>query len=221
MGIYSKLASAIYNDIHAGLKGLVNEFTLSIEQIEDEIVNMRMKLIQEKLDNNISYKKQFVTGIKCIKVDCEPIDNCECFENTLPTTPMPHFEIPVPFSDMYDLAITYIGTTDMEEEYTVFTNFKKIRAMKHRRVPIRKPYVFINPAPNKRGFLDGYIFNAPYVQQISIFAVFKDLRTFLDEYCCEITDNSESLNTDIQNAIVTQKIQAYQSQLSNDRKTVI
>lgn len=221
MGIYSKLASSIYNDLHGGLKGLSNEWTLSIEQLEDDIADLRLKLIQDKIESDIRNKKKYATALKCIKVDCQPIDNCECFESTLPGDPLPHFQIPVPLMDSYNMAIIYIGTTDMSEPFAVYTDFDQIRAMKHRRIKMRRPYVFLSIAPNKNGFLDGYIFNAPYIQQLTVVAVFKDIRKYLDEYCCEFTDNSENLNSEIAASIIQIKSQLYQTQLSNERKTVI
>jgi len=39
-----------------------------------------------------------------------------------------------------------------------------------------KPYVWIDTTPNENGMCDCFVFNAPLIQQISIIAVFKDLR---------------------------------------------
>jgi hypothetical protein len=42
MGYYSKLASAVYNDIVGGLRGYVSNPTMSMEQLEDDIVDERL-----------------------------------------------------------------------------------------------------------------------------------------------------------------------------------
>lgn len=43
----SKIASAIYNDIMAGLSGMNANPTISLEQLEDEIVEERNTVIKE------------------------------------------------------------------------------------------------------------------------------------------------------------------------------
>ena len=43
----SKIASAIYNDIMAGLSGMNANPTISLEQLEDEIIEERTAVIKE------------------------------------------------------------------------------------------------------------------------------------------------------------------------------
>lgn len=221
MGMYSKLASAIYNDIHGGLKGMTNEWTLSIDQLEDDIANCRIRLIQDAIDSDIRVMSKYATSIRCISVDCKDIENCDCFDNDLPKKSMPHFEMPVPFMNGGDASIVYIGSIDMMERYPVFTNYEQMYALKYRRVKLRKPYVFLNMAPNGRGFLDGYIFNAPYVQSVTVVGAFKDARKYLETYCCEYDDNSDILNSQIAEIITKEKIAYYSQQLVSERKNVI
>ena len=45
--ILSKLASAIRNDIISGLRGYHHNLSLSTEQLEDDIVDMRLQVIKE------------------------------------------------------------------------------------------------------------------------------------------------------------------------------
>lgn len=197
--MYSKLASAIYNDLHAGMKNLSNEWSITIEQIEDTIKDVRVKLLDDKLQNDIRLLKVYSTSLGCIKVDCAPLDNCmECMKSNLPSSdPMPHFKIPQPLFNNVCVYISYIGTTDMKEPFPIYTDFEHIEAMKHRRVPIRKPYVYLNPSPDSEGYVHGYIFNAPYIQEITVVGVFKDLSNFVEDTCCEIVDRSDVLNAEI------------------------
>jgi hypothetical protein len=39
-----------------------------------------------------------------------------------------------------------------------------------------KPYIFIDTTPNENGMCDGFVFNAPFLKQLSITGVFKDPR---------------------------------------------
>ena len=43
----SKIASAIYNDIMAGLSGMSANPTISLEQLEDEVIEERTAVIKE------------------------------------------------------------------------------------------------------------------------------------------------------------------------------
>lgn len=203
-GLYSKLASAIYNDLHAGLKGMSNEWTIPIEQIEDTIVDVRAKLLETKLNEDIRLMKVFSTSLGCIKVDCSPIENCpECMSSEIPPSQiLPHFKIPQPLFSNVMAYINYIGTTDMQESYAVFTDFERIKALKYKRVPLKKPYVFLNTAPDSDGNIHGYIFNAPYVREITVVGVFRDLRSFFEDSCCDFKDNSDSLNAEIHEYIL-------------------
>ena len=42
-----KLASAIYNDIVGGLSGITSTPAISIEQLQDDIVDERLQIIKE------------------------------------------------------------------------------------------------------------------------------------------------------------------------------
>ena len=58
---------------------------------------------------------------------------------------------------------------------------------------------------------DGYIFNAPYIKEISIVAVFKDLRQLEKYSCCADLqdDNFSFINNEIRNRLSKQKIYFY------------
>lgn len=223
MGYYTQLASAIYNDLHAGLKGMSNEWTLSIEQLEDTISDFRIKLLSDKLKQDERLAKMFSTALTCIPVDCKPIESCpECVGGAgLPGDPIPHFEIPQPMFNSIRMIIDYVGTTDMSEPYIVYDNIEKMNVHKYRRSRNRKPYVFLNPAPNQNGMIDGYIFGAPYVQEITVVGVFKDLRKFYEDSCCEFDDHSDLLNAEIREKILAQYATFYNKILAEPKNQPI
>ena len=45
--MYDKLASAIYNDIYSGLRGLHHNMSLTMEQLIDDIIDERMQILKE------------------------------------------------------------------------------------------------------------------------------------------------------------------------------
>ena len=42
-----QIASAIVNDVESGLSGLNSNLSMSLEQVEDEVVSMREQVIRE------------------------------------------------------------------------------------------------------------------------------------------------------------------------------
>ena len=57
MGYYEKLASAIYNDIMSGLRGYSSNPSMSLEQLEHDIIDERLKIIKEYFINGLVTKK--------------------------------------------------------------------------------------------------------------------------------------------------------------------
>ena len=45
--MYTKLASSIYNDVMSGLRGYTSNISMSLDQLEDEIVDERLAIIKE------------------------------------------------------------------------------------------------------------------------------------------------------------------------------
>ena len=63
-----KLASAIYNDIYSGLIGITSNPTLSMDQLEDEVVEEWLQVIKEYSLKNILPLKDLLISINCIDV---------------------------------------------------------------------------------------------------------------------------------------------------------
>jgi hypothetical protein len=64
-----------------------------MEQLEDDVVDERLQILKEHhLKGNID-KRDLVTAINCIPVDCKDLERCRCRES-IGTTPTAHFEMP-------------------------------------------------------------------------------------------------------------------------------
>jgi hypothetical protein len=70
MAAINKIASAAYNDIVSGLRGYHTNFSMSIEQLEDEVVNTRLSVIKEYSLKGILPIKDLLISVNCVDVDC-------------------------------------------------------------------------------------------------------------------------------------------------------
>ena len=77
-GYYFKLASAIYNDVMSGLRGITSNLTMSLEQLEDDIIDERLQIIKEYSLKGLLPKKDLLLSINCINVDCNSLEKCPC-----------------------------------------------------------------------------------------------------------------------------------------------
>ena len=223
----SKLASAIINDVYSGLAGLHHNISMSVEQVEDEIVQMRLQVIKEYQLKGILPIKDLLLQINCIPVDCKDLERCPICKPGI-KTPNAHFEIPQIINDFGANAIAYIGSVDRMNSFSVYvnSNFTNLY-QKYRKRGKDKPYVYIDPAPNENNMLDGYIFNAPLLKQISVVAIFKDPRQLDDYGCCSDLDDIQNMtfiDTEVKDRLTKQKITYYRQlhmpNLPNDQKYV-
>ena len=209
-----KLASAIYNDIVSGLQGYHSNPSISIEQLEDEIVDTRLQVLKEYSLKGILPVKDLYISINCIPVDCDKdLERCKCISNC-GSTSVAHFEIPQIVNDYGDLSIDYIGSVDRQLPFNYYTSPISFRYQKYKKRGKNKPYVWIDTTPNERGLYDCFIFNAPLLSQVSISAIFKDPRQLnqLPSYChCseESSDNKTFINNEIKQRLTEQKIKYY------------
>lgn len=212
-----KLASAIRNDIVSGLRGYHTNLSLSTEQLEDEIVNMRLQVLKEYSLKGILPVKDLYISINCIPVDCKDLERCRCQNvDECFSTPTAHFEIPQIINDYGDMSIDYIGSPDRQLPFIYYTSMSNYRNHKYRKRGKNKPYVWIDTTPNENGMYDCFIFNAPLIQQVSVSAIFKDIRQLNDLSgscnCIEgISQNISFIDNEVKNRLVRQKIQYYRS----------
>ena len=186
-----RLADAVFNDVVSGLRGYHQNMSMSKEQLEEEIVQMRLAVIKEYMLKGILPIDDLLMSINCIPVDCDTLDKCNC-RGVSCGDPTAHFQIPqVLFDFGLGNSIKYIGSSDKQHSFLVYTKpIDKIQTyQKYRKRGKNKPWVFVDVTPNSEGLLDCYIFNAPLIKQVSVIAIFKDPRQ-LEEFQCNCSDES-------------------------------
>ena len=192
-----RLADAVFNDIVSGLRGYHQNMSMSKEQLEEEIVQMRLAVIKEYMLKGILPIDDLLMSINCVPVDCDTLDKCKC-GGLVCGEPTAHFQIPQILFD-YGLgkSIKYIGSSDKRHSFLVYTKpIDKINTyQKYRKRGKNKPWVYVDVTPNSEGLLDCYIFGAPLIKQVSVVAIFKDPRQ-LEEFQCNC-DGSEDNQMDI------------------------
>lgn len=210
----NKLASAILNDILSGLRGITSNISLSVEQLEDDIIDERLTIIKEYALKGLLPVKDLVTSINCLEIDCKSIENCNlCNSNlNIRETKIPHVEIPQIVTDLGVDAIQYFGTVDRNTPFKIYTDIS-YQYHKYNRWLGRKPYIYIDTSPNENGMYDCYIFNAPLIKTLSIIAVFKDPRQLEQFTCCnaEEVSNMNFLTNDIKRRITEKKVRWYKN----------
>lgn len=209
-----KLVSAIKNDVFSGLRGFRANLSMSDEQLEDEIVETRLQILKEYSLKGILPVKDLYTSINCIEVDCKDLDRCANIDPYL-STPTAHFEIPQIVNDYGQLAIDYIGSTDRQCPFIFYTSLANYKSHKYRKRGKNKPYVWIDTTPNENGMYDCFVFNAPFLCQVSITAIFKDVRQLEKYNCSEFMDDNKSfINMEIKRRLVEQKLKYYRGTMA-------
>ena len=203
-----KLASQIINDILSGLRGYHNNISISREQVEDEIVAYRLSILKDYFLKGIYPIKDLLMAINCIDVDCSSLERCSCADNI---KNVKHFQIPQLVTQYGKQAIDYLGSIDRQNKFKIITSLTELQNLKYRRRQSNKPYVWIDFAPNSNGMLDCFIFNAPFVKQISIVAVFKDPRQLKQYQCCSenMDDNVSFIDQIVKDKLTKDKVTYY------------
>lgn len=221
-----KLASAIKNDVVSGLRGYHQNLSMNLDQLQDEIVACRLEIIHQYFLKGIFPIKDLVIAINCIDVDCKSLERCSCRGFNPDDTLIAHFEIPQLISYFGKNAIEYIGSTDRRQKFSIVTSLTELETRQYKKRAGRKPYVWIDYAPNENGMLDCYLFNAPFLDQISIVGVFKDPRQLIRYRCCNTEDlngpdvNPSFIDQLIKDKLTKEKIQYYrQLQVPNKPNT--
>ena len=213
----NKLASAIYNDIVGGLKGYHSSLSMSLEQLEDEVVKTRLQVMKEYSIKGLLPTKDLLTAVNCVEVDCKDLDRCTCNSKYV-GDPVANFEIPQIANINH--AIDYIGTTDRQLPFLVYTSEKSWDYYyKYRKRGKNKPLVYLDLIPNSNGMIDGFIYNAPLIKQLSVIAIFKDLRQLEDYGCCQFDENYSFIDMEVQKRLTEQKIRYYRQLAYNNPNT--
>lgn len=185
-----KLASQIRNDVLSGLKGYHQNLGMNMQQLADEIVQCRLAIIKQQiLQGNVS-AKDLIVAINCVDVDCESLERCKCNSDGCNTLTA-HFQIPQLMSEFGSDSIDYIGTIDRQQRFNLIGSLTEFQLRKYRKRGKNKPFVWIDYAPNSEGMLDCFLFNCPFIKQVSVVGIFKDPRQIEKYKCC--TDSHYAL----------------------------
>jgi len=213
-----KIASAVYNDVVSGLSGYNANPNISMEQLEDEVVETRQAVIKEWYAKNLLKKGDLMMAINCIDVDCA--DPSKCCENPSGKSAL-HFEIPQIIDDLGVDAVSFVGSTDRQIPYKVYFTPQCHKYHKYKKHNANKPYVYIEKTPNSRNMYDGWVFNAPFVKRLTVIAIFKDLRQLEEFSCCnaeEIRDFG-SVSMEVKDRLTKKKLQYYRQYVAAPQQT--
>ena len=204
-----QLKSAIYKDLVGGLRGISTNLNISLEQLEDDIIDERLAILKEYSLKNLTPRKDLFMGINCIKLDCKSLDKCPCGANDK-TKPELHFEIPQIINDFAEESIEFVGSVNREVQFKVYTSIA-FQYHKFMRRGGTKPYVYIEPVPNENNMYDAWVFNAPLMKEISIIGIFKDPRQLNNYSCCinEDTINFNFIDNEIKKRVTEKKLRYY------------
>lgn len=199
-----KIASSIRNDVVSGLRGYHQNLSMNMAQLEDEVVAARLEIIHQQFLKGVFPIKDLVIAINCIDVDCQSLERC-CKSGEY--TPTAHFQIPQLISYFGKNAIEYIGSIDRRNKFIVITSLSELENLQYRKRGKDKPYVWIDQSPNSNGMLDCYLFNAPFLQQVSVVAAFKDPRQLNIYSCCNMDElNGPDVNPSFIDQLVREKL---------------
>ena len=214
----SKIASAVYNDVVSGLSGMNSNPNISMEQLEDEVAEMRTAVIKEFFLKNLLKPSDFAMAINCVDLDCK--DPSKCCANPSGKQAM-HFEIPRLMEDLGEAAIIYVGSTDRTHPYKVYTRPEAMKFHKYKTRNSSKPYVYIEKTPNENNMYDGWVFNAPFLKRITVIAVFRDLRDLERFNCCNTPEFSEfgSISMEVKDRLTRKKLQYYRQFIQQPHQT--
>lgn len=202
-----KLASQIRNDVVSGLRGYHQNLSMNMEQLQDEIVACRLEILHQYFLKGIFPIKDLLIAINCVNVDCESLERCSCREYNSDDTLVAHFQIPQVVSYYGKQAIDYIGSTDRRNKFQIITSLTELENRKYKKRGIEKPYVWIDYSPNSNGMLDCFIFNAPFLEQVSVVGVFKDPRQLNQYHCCNTDElNGPDINMSFVDQLVKDKL---------------
>ncbi len=198
--MYSKLASAIYNDIVSGLSGYTTAPNLSLAQLEDDIVDERLKIIQEYLAKGLLPKDQLTYTLYDLEISYEVLDN----------KVLGYVQVP----QILKGGVDYIGLNDKTTRFIVYEDLMELQYHKYRKrmrneCNAWKPYVYIDFTPNCENMNDVWIYNLPDdVTSITIVAVFKNLKQL--NYNPESgIENETFINNEIKRRLTEKKIRFY------------
>ncbi len=167
----NEMASAIRSNIGSGLREVAN-FAYPIDQIKDEVGNVRNQILLEDPQKAVLNLEFFAQ-----RIDNIPLDLVRFPYGGYSNTPglVPHFKIPRLAMTKDDSAIIYLGPPDQSFNIKIYHDYS-FQNHKYSRVIGRRPFGYIDLAHDVDGTMDGYLFNLgpTGMQFVSTRAVFAD-----------------------------------------------
>ena len=150
----NEIASAVCNDLFSGsMIPPSNRSLISLEQLEDEAIEIRKSVIKEFYNRSILSFNDIAYSINCIEIDCKDMNRCPC--KSLPGKTAQHFEIPRLIDGLGDAAILFIGSTDRTTSYKIYSSLASANFQAYKKRGSDDPYVYIDRTVNENGMLDG------------------------------------------------------------------
>lgn len=207
--IVSKIASSIFNDLVSGQIGYHATLNISLEQLEDEVVEERLAVIRDYSLKNLIPIKDLAYSLNCLEVDCKSLDKC-CNDKSY-SKPVAHVEIPQIINDFGEESIIYFGSIDKQVKFKVYTNPDFFLYQKYKMYGKNKPYVYIDTTPNEHNAYDCYLFNTPLLERVSVTAIFKDPRQLLEYTCCDMQEmeNMSFIDNEVKRRLTEKKLRYY------------
>lgn len=192
----------------SGLRGISSNPTISLEQLEDDIIDERLLVLKEFGAQNALPIKDLLLSLNCVQLDCKSLDKCPC--GTSYTKPQLHFEIPQILNDMGEQSVDFIGSVDKSVQFVVYTS-TAFQMHQFKRRGADKPYVYIDTTPNENNMYDCWVFNAPLLKTLSVVAIFKDPRQLMNYSCCNNDDiiNYNFIDNEVKRRVTEKKIKYY------------
>ncbi len=153
------ISSAILNDLFSGnFVTPNNQSLLSVDQLEDEVIEERAAIIKELFLKGVLNKNDVLFALNCVPVDCKDQNKCKCMGLGI-TKNAKHFEIPQLMPGLGNEALVYVGSTDRTHSFKIFYNKEALDYykyfQKYSRNKKNKPFVYIERTPNENGMFDG------------------------------------------------------------------
>ena len=150
----NKLVSSIYNDLYSGIAGFNANETISIEQLEDEVVEKRQGVIKDFFAKGLLKLEDLAVSLNCVEVDCKNMIDCDCGNEALVDKIQAHFEIPQLITDVGEGAIVYIGSADGVVPFKVYFSMEATKSNQYRRRRNKEPFVYVDKTPHKNTMWD-------------------------------------------------------------------
>lgn len=216
--------SAVYNLVMDGLKGASINSSLLIGQVEDEYINERLKVIEEiNMVGKLNYKDLYLP-LRGLKASCSKIERV-C-NDTGSTNGIKRIELPQIISSIGNKAINYFGAKDMTLNFRIYTDVNDLMCNRYRRSKNNNPYVWIDITPNENNMNDAFVFDAPYLADVSVIGAFKDMRQVESLGCCATSEihNITSIDSEVIKRLAAKYIEAHRKlamvSRPNDQKIV-